>query len=165
MCQSTLRRHLLVGSSIALPSRPPSRTLTHGDLDLQPPPERPVRSSCSTYGGCGSMLVSLSCGRNTLPDAPASLTGWWGFMVQADGGTAAVSMNPLRTEQQLASFPPCPAPPPLFGRATGSTGLRCALIPFLCSLTPLFTQRCPPCPIFLHSWHRGPAVIWQQWTS
>jgi len=111
------------------------------------------------------MLVSLSCRRNTLPDAPASLSGQWSLMIQADCGAAAVGMDPFRTEQQLASLPPCTAPPPLFGRDTGSTGLGCALITLFCSLTPLFTQRCPPCPIFLHYWHRGPAGIRQQWTS
>jgi len=56
-------------------------------------------------------------------------------------------------------------PPPLLGRATCSTGLICGLIPFFCSLTLPFTHRCPPCPIFLHFWHRRPAGTWQRWTS
>ena len=154
-----------MGSSIALPSRLPSRTPTSGDLDLQPPPERIARSSCSTYGGCRSMFVLLSCRRNTLPDAPASLSGQWGLIVQANSGAVAVSMNPLRTEKQPASLPPCPAPPPCLDE------LRVQLAsdaPWYLSsaLSPLSSPcESPPALDFLHCWHRGPTGVLQQWTS
>ena len=111
----------------------------------------PVQSSCSTCGGCRNLLDSLRSGRNTLPDALASLSRGWGLIVQAADVAACGQYEHASDRTAPRVFLSLPHPPaPMLGRPTSSTGLRCAFIPVLCSLTSLFIQRCLSCPIFLH---------------
>ena len=97
------------------------------------------------------MLDSLRSGRNTLPDALASISRGWGLIVQAADVAACGQYEHAsdRTAPRVFLSLPHP-PPPMLGRPTCSTGLRCAFTPVLCSLTSLFIQRCLPCPLFLH---------------
>ena len=107
--------------------------------------------SCSTRGGGRNRLDSLRSGRNTLPDARGSLSRGWGLIVQAADVAACGQYEHASDRTAPRVFLSLPHPPThMLGRPTCSTGLRCAFVSFLSSLTSLFIRKCLPCPIFLH---------------
>jgi len=118
---------------------------------MQQPREEPRTVTCSTCGECRNPLDLLRSGRNTLPDALASLSRGWGLKVQAaDVAAGGPSEHASVRTAPRVLLPLRHPPPPMLGRPTCSNGLRCAFIPILRSLTSLCIQRCLLCPIFRH---------------